>query len=68
MYPAMQLFSRIFPFTYYTDLFINQALRGAPAVDSIVDLGALAVYLVLPLAVLGRLRTICTNENYWGRQ
>ena len=30
MWPAMRVVSRFFPFTYYTDVFVDQALRGAP--------------------------------------
>ena len=39
MYPWVQAFSKIFPFTFYTDIFIDQALRGAPVVDSLWDMG-----------------------------
>ncbi len=30
MYPVMQYLSKIFPFTYFTEIFIDQAMRGAP--------------------------------------
>lgn len=67
MYPWVQAFSKIFPFTYYTDLFIDQALRGAPIIDSVWDMGCIALFIVLPMLCLPRLREICTNEKYWGR-
>lgn len=67
MWPAMRVVSKIFPFTFYTDIFVDQMLRGAPAVYSLPDMGALALFTVLPLLCLPRLRRICTEEKYWGR-
>lgn len=67
MYPWIRAFSKVFPFTYYTDLFIDQALRGAPIIDSVWDMGYIALFIVLPMLCLPRLREICTNEKYWGR-
>lgn len=67
MYPAMRAVSKLFPFTYYTDLFVDQMLRGAPAVYSLPDLGCMALFIVLPLLCLPRLRRICTEEKFWGR-
>ncbi len=67
MWPEMQAFSRIFPFTYYTDIFVDQMLRGAPVVYSLPDLGWMLLFLVLPLLSLGRLRRICTDEKFWRR-
>ena len=67
MYPWVQAFSKIFPFTFYTDIFIDQALRGAPVVDSLWDMGYIALFIVLPMLCLPRLRKICSDEKYWGR-
>ena len=63
----MQWLSRIFPFTYYSDIFIDQALRGAPPVYSMYDVGAIALFILLPLLCLPRLRKLCTDPKYWGR-
>lgn len=67
MWEPMQWGSRIFPFTYYTDLIVDQALRGAPAARSLPDLCALALFVILPLLCLRRLRRVCTEEKFWGR-
>jgi len=67
MYPWVRAFSKIFPFTFYTDLFIDQALRGAPVADSVWNMGYIALFIVLPMLCLPRLRRICTDEKYWGR-
>ncbi len=67
MWEPMQWLSRIFPFTFYTDIFVDQMLRGAPVVCSLPDLGALGLFIVLPLLCLPRLRRVCTEEQFWGR-
>lgn len=67
MSKPMQWFCCIFPFTFYTDIMVDQALRGAPAIYSLPDMGIIALFIILPLLCLPRLRTICTNKKYWGR-
>ena len=67
MWPAMRYLSRLFPFTYYTDIFVDQMLRGAPVACSLPDMGYMSLFIVIPLLCLPRLRTICTEEKYWGR-
>ncbi|MEG1672034.1 MAG: ABC transporter permease [Alistipes sp.] len=67
MWPEMQLASKIFPFTYYTDIFVDQALRGAPVVYSLPDMCYMSLFIVLPLLCLPRLKRICTEEKFWGR-
>lgn len=67
MWPAMRVVSKFFPFTYYTDIFVDQMLRGAPAVHSLPDMGFLSVFVVLPLLCLPRLKRVCTEEKFWGR-
>ncbi len=67
MWPAIRIFSCIFPFTYYTDICVDQMLRGAPAVYSLPDLGYMSLFIVLPLLCLPRLKRISTEEKYWGR-
>lgn len=67
MWAPMRWMSRLFPFTYYTDIFIDQMMRGAPAVYSLPDLGYMSLFIVLPLLSLPRLRRVCTDERFWGR-
>lgn len=63
----LRLFSYIFPFTIYTQIFVDQAMRGAPVVYSIQDMGIMALYIILPLLCLPRLKKVATNEHYWRR-
>lgn len=67
MWAPMRWLSKAFPFTYYTDLFVDQMLRGAPVRYSLPDLCCMAAFLILPILCLPRLRKICTEEKYWGR-
>lgn len=67
MWTPMRWLSRCFPFTYYTDLVIDQMLRGAPVVYSLPNLGYMSLFAVLPMLVLPRLRKVCMDPNYWGR-
>ena len=67
MWEPMQWVSRLFPFTYYTDLFVDQMLRGAPVVCSLPDLGWMSLFVVLPLLCLPRLKRVCTEQKFWGR-
>lgn len=67
MWTPMRWLSRCFPFTYYTDLFIDQMMRGTPVVYSLPDLGYMMLFVLLPLLVLPRLRKVCMEPKYWGR-
>lgn len=67
MWKPMQWVSRLFPFTYYTDIFVDQMLRGTPWVYSLPDLGWMLLFIVLPLLCLPRLKRVATEEKFWGR-
>lgn len=67
MTPAMHLVGYIFPLTFYMEIFIDQAMRGAPVVNSAAYLGYITLFLLLGLVMMPRLRKICTQEKYWGR-
>ncbi len=67
MYPVMQYLSKIFPFTYFTEIFIDQAMRGAPAVYSTMPVVCMAAFVVLPILVMPRLKRLATDSKYWGK-
>lgn len=67
MYEPMQWVSRLFPFTFYTDIFVDQMLRGTPWVYSLTDLLCMTLFIILPLLCLPRLKKVCTEEKFWGR-
>ena len=67
MWKPMQWVSWLFPFTFYTDIFVDQMLRGTPVFYSLPDLGYMLLFIVLPLLCLPRLKQVATEEKFWGR-
>lgn len=67
MHKGMQWFSHLFPFTYFTDIMVDQALRGAPIGYSITQLSYMMIFLVLPITVIPRLKKITRNQEFWGK-
>ncbi|MCD7963231.1 MAG: ABC transporter permease [Rikenellaceae bacterium] len=67
MNPLLQVLSYIFPMTYYMRIFVDQAVRGAPAFDTADQLVYFMIFILLPLLLLPRLRKMCTDNKYWGR-
>lgn len=67
MWKPMQWVSWLFPFTFYTDIFVDQMLRGTPVVCSLPDLGYMLLFIVLPLLCLPRLKQVATEKKFWGR-
>jgi ABC-2 type transport system permease protein len=65
MYGVAQLFAKAFPLTYYNEIFINQALRGAGVEHSIEDFWALLIFIALGCVVWRRLGRVVRSEEYW---
>ncbi len=67
MYPGIVALAKLFPFTYFIDLFIEQSLRGAPPARALGDLAALGVFVLAMGLFIPRLRRVATDEKYYGR-
>lgn len=67
MYPAMAALSKLFPFTYFIDLFIEQSLRGAPPARSLGDLAAMGAFVLIMAALVPRLKKVALNPQYYGK-
>lgn len=67
MLSTVQPFTQLFPYTYFMRLYIDQAVRGSAWWLSMQDLGAIMLFLLLPLLALGRLRRVVLNRKFWGR-
>ncbi|MFQ8806867.1 MAG: ABC transporter permease [Alistipes indistinctus] len=63
----LQIFGYIFPMTYYVEIFIDQAMRGAPAVNSFAYLGYM---MLLPAAAAdyaaANEENMHRRREYWG--
>lgn len=67
MYPAIRVLGYFFPLTFHMNLFVDQAMRGAPPIVSLPDLLALCVFMLLPLLVIPRFKRICSDPKFWGK-
>lgn len=67
MDPMIRMFGKIFPFTYYMEIFLDQAIRGADIRYSWPYLIGLSVFIILPYLFLPRLKKIATDPVYWNK-
>ena len=67
MAPVLQWFGCLFPFTFYMRVFVDQVLRGAPIGVSVLDLGYMMLFWLLPVLTINLLRRECTDKKYWGK-
>lgn len=66
--PAIaQVFSKIFPFTYWLELFVGQTLRGEPTANGIIQIWLMVIFVVAGLCTVPRLKYLLKNEKYWGK-
>jgi ABC-2 type transport system permease protein len=63
----VQPFTMLFPYTYFMELYIDQAVRGVEWWRSMQDVAAMLLFCLLPLFVAGRLKRVAVNRKYWGR-
>ena len=67
MSPFVAACGNLFPLTFYMNVFIDQAMRGAPLSMSYIDIAILLVFIFVALLSLFRLRTVAQDEQFWGR-
>ena len=63
----VQPFTLLFPYTYFMELYIDQAVRGVAWWLSMQDIAAMLLFCLLPLLLLGRMKRILVNRKFWGR-
>jgi ABC-2 type transport system permease protein len=63
----VQPFTMLFPYTYYMELYIDQAVRGSEWWLSMPKVAAMLLFCLLPLILFGRLRSILVNRKFWWR-
>lgn len=67
MYGGIRLFSYIFPFTFYMQIYVDIAMRGADWHYALPDLGWMMLFQILPVMMLRRLKKICMEKKFWGK-
>ena len=63
----VQPFTMLFPYTYYMELYIDQAVRGVEWWFSMSEIAAMLLFCLLPLLSFGRMRRVLVNRKFWGR-
>lgn len=64
---AARLFSWIFPFTYWTKIFISQAMRGEAIIHALVPLALFLPFILLAVVFLPLMKRLLKEEKYWGK-
>lgn len=67
MYPAMAALAKLFPLTYFIDIFIEQSLRGAPLARSLGDIAALCAFTLAMAILIPRLKKVALEPKYYGK-
>ena len=66
--PAVaKVFSRIFPFSYWLELFSGQTLRGEPAANALIQLFFISLFILAGAFFAPRLKYIVSTSEYRGK-
>jgi ABC-2 type transport system permease protein len=63
----MQTFAKIFPFTHYLKIYINEAMKGLDLYYSMSSFLILSIFIALPFLLIPRIKALLTKEKYWGK-
>ncbi len=64
-----KLWSLTLPLTYFTEIFIDQSMKGLNISSSFNDILVLSLFiLILPIPALFRMKEIMSDSKYWGRE
>ena len=61
----VQPLTMLFPYTYFMELYIDQAVRGSAWWFSMPKMAAMLLFCLLPLLAFGRLKKVLVNRKYW---
>lgn len=67
MFSAVRPLTKLFPYTYFMELYIDQAVRGSAWWLSLWEVASMLLFVLLPLLALGRLRKLLLKRKFWGR-
>ena len=67
MFSAIQPLTYLFPYTYFMQLYIDQAVRGVEWWYSLDKIAAMLLFCLLPLLLFGRLNRVLMNRKFWCR-
>ncbi len=67
MYAPVRFVGNIFPFTFYMKIYVDLAVRGVPIGYVLGDWAAILLFWIVPFPLLPRLKKMCNDERYWGK-
>ncbi|MEI7727062.1 MAG: ABC transporter permease [Bacteroidota bacterium] len=62
-----QIFSRIFPFTYWLEVFVGQTLRGEPMANGIIQIWIMVIFIAAGLCMIPRFKYLLNHKQSWGK-
>ena len=62
-----RVISRIFPFSYWLELFAGQSLRGEPIANAVIRMLFLCGFIILGSCMIPRYKYLLQNKKFWGR-
>lgn len=68
MYGVAQIFSKLFPLSYFSEFFVSQVMRGAPLSYDVDNLLYMVLFLVVAPLSWRRLAMVVHESKYWGRE
>ena len=63
----VQPLTMLFPYTYFMELYIDQAVRGVAWWYSMTEIAAMLLFCLLPLFCFWRLKRVLVSRTFWGR-
>jgi ABC-2 type transport system permease protein len=73
-FPAMgmplvaQVFSYLFPFTYYLKIFLSQSVKNVDLSIALYDFFPMLIFIAVAIMFAGRMKQVFSEEKYWGRR
>lgn len=68
MFGVARVVSKLFPLTYFSEIFVGQAMRGTPLYIETPKLLFMMLFWVLVPLSWRRLHRVVESEKYWGRE
>jgi ABC-2 type transport system permease protein len=67
--PALgQALAKIFPFTYWLQIFMGQTLRGEPEANAIIPMFTMFAFIALGMLFIPRLKYLLLTPKHWGKK
>ena len=62
-----EVYSLVFPYSYWLKVFLSQSLRGEPIMNAIPPMLVFLIFIVLGFLCFPRMKKLVSNEKFWGK-